>query len=89
MKRRARRASGWRTKFGAWVGVYGVGRLARDVGLAVYRQPLRPAAAYRWVWGTRQPRPAVARALVRLSSGALTLEDVYGLRQAGEKGAAE
>jgi len=69
------RDSRWRTKFGRWVA---------DVGPSVIVDALRPdpdlrvtvGCVYGWVRGTA-PRPERARALVELSRGRLTLEDVY------------
>ena len=66
----------WETEFGRWVGDVGVPRivsaLARDPDLRVTSD-----AVYMWLRGVA-PRPARAEALVRLSRGRLTLDDIYG-----------
>jgi len=72
-----RRKSGtrWRTKFGRWVAEYGVREivdgLSDDADLRVTKH-----AVYEWLRG-HAPRPARAAALVRLSGGRISLEDIY------------
>lgn len=65
----------WTTDFGRWVAEYGVpsivAALACDPDLRVTND-----AVYQWIKGV-EPRPARARALVRLSRGRLTLEAIY------------
>ena len=65
----------WDTEFGSWVREVGVPRivsaLARDPDLRVTN-----SAVYQWLQG-HEPRPARARALVRLSGGRLTLDAIY------------
>ena len=46
--------------------------LSRD-----YHLPMTQRSVYRWLTGARTPRPVFARAVVSLSHGALTLDDVY------------
>jgi hypothetical protein len=45
-----------------------------------------PQTVYSWVAGIRSPRPPLARAIVRTSGGALTLNDVYGHREQTSRG---
>jgi len=65
----------WETKFGRWIGETGVPRivaaLGRDPDLRVTNN-----AVYNWLRG-HAPRPDRARALVELSGGSLTLDDIY------------
>ncbi len=69
----------WQTPFGRYVASRGVswvvGRLEAE-GLGVI-----PQTVYSWVAGIKSPRPPLARAIVRASGGALTLNDVYGHRE--------
>lgn len=66
----------WSTTFGQWV---------KEVGVMEIVSTLRPdpdlrvtdKSVYSWVAG-HPPRPARAQALVDMSNGSLTLEDVYG-----------
>jgi hypothetical protein len=66
----------WQTSFGRYVARRGVpwvvGQLEAE-GL-----PVTPFAVYHWVAADTAPRPTFARALVRTSGGALTLDDIYG-----------
>jgi len=65
----------WQTPFGRWIADYTVPRLVSDLqgdpAISVTRW-----AVYAWLAG-HPPRPARAEALVRLSNGRLTLEDIY------------
>ncbi len=69
----------WQTPFGRYVASRGVswvvGRLEAD-GL-----PVTPFAVYHWVAADTVPRLPFARAMVRTSDGALTLDDIYGHRE--------
>lgn len=65
----------WETPFGRWVGDYGVPRLVSDLRSDPYLS-VTPRAVYAWLEG-HPPQPARAMALVRLSEGRITLEDVY------------
>lgn len=70
----------WRTRFASFVDSFGgVGALARE--LAVEGEPVTKFAVYNWITGRRSPRADAAAAVVRISDGALQLEDVYGHRQ--------
>jgi hypothetical protein len=65
----------WGTKFGAWVSRFTVTRItnelnARGVGV-------QDKTVYSWVSATRFPRPPHAVALVTMSGGAISLDDVY------------
>ena len=66
----------WETPFGRWVHDTGVSRivaaLGRDPDLSVTNH-----AVYDWVAGRHPPKPAHAMALVRMSHGRLTLEEIY------------
>ena len=73
---RFKRASArWETKFGRWVAEAGVptifAALGRDPDLRVTNN-----AVYNWLRG-HALRPDRARALVDLSGGSLTLDDIY------------
>lgn len=73
-----RRGKRYGTRFGSWIIGYGVTKLTRE--LAARRQPVTRQALYRWCWGTRVPRPAVAHEMVRIAAGSLTLDDIYSHR---------
>ncbi|HEY6108676.1 MAG TPA: hypothetical protein VIV56_07215 [Gemmatimonadales bacterium] len=45
------------------------------------------AAVYSWLAATREPRPEVARSIVRVSGGEITLSDIYGHRSEVRDGA--
>ena len=65
----------WRTPFGGWVARVTVAAIVNELGknpdLAV-----RPSQVYAWIAGITVPRPRRAMALVEMSAGALSLEDV-------------
>jgi len=65
----------WQTKFGRWVAEFTVPaiveNLAHDPDLRITNQ-----AVYEWLQG-HAPQPARAIALVKMSRGRLTLEDIY------------
>jgi len=73
---RARLAPHWRTRFGSWVHSYTVPRLLRSLEAAEGFRLTR-ATVYHWVTGRSAPQPLRACALVRLSRGAVTLDDVF------------
>ena len=66
----------WETRFGRWVGEFGVSRIIEVLdpypSLRVTHQ-----AVYAWVACASAPNPRRAQALVRLSGGVLTLEVIY------------
>src|SRR5947208_2597589 len=76
---RALGAPRWRTRFGSWVRDYSIARLLRDLeaveGFAITR-----SAVQEWLAGRSSPALRRAHALVRLSAGALTMDDVYAHR---------
>lgn len=76
-----RSVRGWTSDFGRFVSEYegGVPALARD--LAAQGEPVIPSTIYKWMAGAAQPRPQLARTLVALSGGALTLEAIFSLRE--------
>ena len=73
---RRRNGIGWNTRFGRWVSDVGIGtiveQLAREKNAAV-----TPQAVYSWVYGVSSPRRARAQALEKISSGRLTLDEIY------------
>jgi len=70
----------WSTPLGSFVSSYPSDRLVAD--LAGIGEPVTIAAVYSWVAGRSVPRPTRAIAIVRLSGGRLTLDDVYSHRTA-------
>lgn len=67
---RPRTATRWRTAFGSWVGTYTVPRLCSDLGVT-------SNAVYSWVAGRHIPDPARASAMVELSRGAISMQQIY------------
>lgn len=65
----------WATPFGQWVIRQTVPEVARQ--LAGQGHPVTRRTVYAWVHGTTSPRVQVASALVKISAGALSLEQVY------------
>jgi hypothetical protein len=65
----------WRTPFGRWLRAFGVARLQSE--LARRGAPLTKQSLYHWASGRRRPRIQHAVELLRLSKGALTLEDFH------------
>lgn len=65
----------WGTRLGRWLADYGV----PNVRLALRRQGLRTGVhtVYAWIAGQNVPRADAAYALVKLSRGKLTMDDVY------------
>lgn len=74
-----RRESRWMTHFGSWIEQVGtrniVDHLSGDPATAITRD-----AIYKWLQG-HQPNPDRAIALVELSEGALSLDDIYAHRR--------
>lgn len=68
----------WRLPLGRWVSRYGVTRLAPQLSVT-------PHAIYDWVAGRRVPRPPCAAAMVKLSRGAITFDDIYRHRTQMER----
>ena len=63
----------WGSPFAAWLRRYGVSRVARELHMT-------PHGVYRWVYGRTAPRPEAARAIERISGGAVTIREVYAHR---------
>lgn len=74
----------WTTHFGQWVCDVGAADLSSQ--LCAIGQPVTPSAVYKWMAGVRAPRAGCALAIVRISRGAVTLDDVYGHRREVEGG---
>jgi hypothetical protein len=75
---RQARGPGWNSRFGSWVRSYPVSRLIVDlevIGLAVTRP-----AVYQWISGRTTPQLRRAHAMVQLSGGSISLDDVYAHR---------
>lgn len=71
----------WATPLGQFVRGYGVTALSR--ALAEAGQGIRTEAIYHWISGRARPRPELAKVLVLLSQGSLTLELIYDQPQVG------
>ena len=69
----------WRTYFGSWVRAYTVPRLTRE--LQTLGHPVTPNAVYEWLAGRVAPHPDRALAIARLSSGQVSLQDIYQHRE--------
>jgi len=77
---RSREYRRWRTRFGSWIGDFGVSRIVIELG----RSPdtaVTPQAVYGWLAGETSPLPSRAQALVELSQGSLTMDAIYAHRQ--------
>jgi hypothetical protein len=72
--------SGWSTPFGRFVSEYGVPALARD--LTARGAQVLPASIYKWVAGSTEPRPQMARMMRELSRGRLSFDAIYMHRAA-------
>jgi hypothetical protein len=69
-----RRRSRWTTHFGSWIAsvtVFKVQEALADTG-----HPVTEQAVYHWLAGTATPRTAHAVALVRMSEGRISLDDI-------------
>ena len=75
----------WRTKFASFVGEVTVGSLIE--GLQREGIVTTQKAVYHWIAGRTVPRLPTAVALVRVSAGRLTLEDIAQHRQEAAHGA--
>lgn len=68
----------WRTRFGKWISNMTVSAIVAELN----RSPdtaCTPQTVYAWLNG-RAPRPERARALVQLSGGEISLDDIYSQR---------
>lgn len=70
-----RHSTRWRTTFGKWVSRMTVARIVEELSTDS-RNSITPGTVYEWVAG-HQPRPDRALALVRISGGELSLDDIY------------
>lgn len=71
----------WRTPLGRLVSDIGVQNLTR--ALAAEGHPVTQKAVYHWLAGHHAPRIHHAAAIARVSSGRVSIEDVYSQRGAG------
>jgi hypothetical protein len=65
----------WSTRFGRWVSTFGVRRLTR--ALEQGGQPVTTYAVHQWLAGRTFPRPDRIDAIVTLSDGKLTQQDIH------------
>lgn len=63
------------TKFGAWVVCFTVPQLSRE--MLKRGHEISVSGIYYWLRGDTVPRPDKAQALVAISAGMLTMEDIY------------
>jgi hypothetical protein len=68
----------WRGNFTSFVGSCTVAAFIHELGAA--GEPIGKEAVYSWIAGRTAPRARVAAAIVRISDGKLTLDDLYGHR---------
>ena len=68
----------WKTRFGRWVAGYGVSNIVRSLQPDTFLR-VTPNAVYAWLSG-HAPHPNRARALVKISGGAIRLQDIYAQR---------
>jgi hypothetical protein len=72
------------TRLSRWIERRGASNVAR--GLSSIGVAVTPRAVYSWMYGQARPRPTHAGALVRLSRGELSLEQIYApARTPGEE----
>jgi hypothetical protein len=64
----------WGSRLGRWVERRTVSRVVKD--LAAAGHPVTRHAVYKWVRGARAPQLAIARTLIELGRGSLTLGDL-------------
>lgn len=69
------RRAGRPTRFSGFVYQFTVSRFTRE--LSAHGYPVTRFAVSRWMTGTRVPRLAAVRAIVEVSRGQLTIQDVY------------
>lgn len=70
----------WRTQFGSWVRAYTVPRPDPRTSGSL-GQPVTPNAIYGWLAGRIAPHPERALAITRISSGRVSLQDIYQDRE--------
>lgn len=64
----------WRTRFGAFVGGYGVERLSLEFQRR--GDPVTNSAVYSWIYGRRAPRPQAVDIILAVSHGRVTRDDI-------------
>jgi len=64
------------TKFAAWIKGYGVSKLVAEMRKRGAYIAITHSAAYQWLRQEHEPRPKKQRALVEISGGAITLDDI-------------
>ncbi len=64
------------TKFAHWVKEYGVTNLVAEMRRRGPDTAITHSAAYQWLRHDHEPRPKKQRALVEISGGAITLDDI-------------
>jgi len=62
----------WNTRFGRFS--------ARRLSSIAEVAGVRPHTIYDWISGRHDPEPKHARAIVRMSGGSITFNDIYGHR---------
>ena len=65
-----------KSKFGNWVLSYGVDNLATALASVNPRIACTPQCVRRWLRGVHEPRHERMRAIVKVSGGAVTTDDV-------------
>lgn len=65
------------TKFEKWVKEFGVGALVIAIRDKHPECAVTYSAIYQWLRGEHEPRPKKMRALVSVSQGAITLQDIH------------
>jgi len=75
-----RTPSYWNTPLGRWIDSYGVSKLLSDLHAA--GEPIHITAIYGWISGRRYVSPPIALKLVQLGAGQISLDVIYGQRNA-------
>lgn len=76
-----RTSPGWSTPLGRWMdSIGGVGPLREQ--LAAKGCPTSPFTPYKWLEGRHPPSDFYAIAMIEISEGRLTFQDIYGHRAA-------
>ena len=73
-------SSRWETPFGKWVQAFGVRNVCE--ALYSYGLPIGRETVYHWMAGRAVPNPRKAMALIKISEGKLTFDDIYGQKDA-------
>lgn len=71
--------SRWGTRFGTWVGEVSVAKIVVDLRRAGH--PITSGCVYHWVAGRAAPTLPIAGAIVRISGGRVTYEDILAQKQ--------